>query len=460
MARLLDIVTAPWAITPDMLQEIGSIYTTHLRGEKLDLAQIEAALGRPLNNEHRRYEVIDGVAVLPIHGVIAKRMNLFSEISGGVSTELLARDLDQALADPDVNSIILDIDSPGGTVDGTSELGGRVLAAREQKQIIALANGTMASAAYWIGSAASRVFVAAETTVVGSIGVVATHMDQSERDKKLGITVSEISAGRYKRIASRHEPLSTEGRASIQGQVDYLYSLFVDAVAQQRGVDTETVLQNMADGRVFIGQQAIDAGLVDGISTLDALIAELAAGPAAPFQRARSAQITGVTTVEITLEMITNDYPQIAEALRDEGRATGLTEGHATGLAEGLEQGATAERERIQGIEAIALPGHEDLISTLKFDGKTQPGDAAQQIVAAESQRLANINTELHQTAPKPAPADPGAAADEEGLEVAVDPKKLAAKAQKLVTAEATAGNRISYAEAVRRIQAGDTNDE
>ncbi len=95
--RLLDVVTAPCAIQPEKLLEIQAIYATHLRGEKIDIEAVEKRLGRPLNNEPRGYDVIDGVAVLPIHGVIAKRANLFSQISGGVSSELVARDFRAAL---------------------------------------------------------------------------------------------------------------------------------------------------------------------------------------------------------------------------------------------------------------------------------------------------------------------------------------------------------------------------
>ena len=87
--RLIDIINAPWAITPEMLDEIQAIYAPHLRGEKIDLNGLEARLGQPLNNEPKAYEVVDGVAVLPIDGVIAKRMNLFTKISGGTSSQAI-----------------------------------------------------------------------------------------------------------------------------------------------------------------------------------------------------------------------------------------------------------------------------------------------------------------------------------------------------------------------------------
>ena len=176
--KLLDVLTAPWAIEPAKLLEIQAIYATHLRGDKIDIAAVEAKLGRPLANEQKAYAIQDGVAILPIEGVIAKRANLFSQISGGVSTELVGRDFKSALADPAVHSIILAIDSPGGTVDGTISLAD--LVATSTKPVVTLASGTMASAAYWIGSAASSAYITDATTIVGSIGVVATHTDASK----------------------------------------------------------------------------------------------------------------------------------------------------------------------------------------------------------------------------------------------------------------------------------------
>jgi signal peptide peptidase SppA len=203
-------------------------------------------------------------------------MNMLTQISGGTSSQLVSQNLAEAVADPGVHSIILAIDSPGGTVDGTQLLADQVHSVRNsKKQIVSLASGSMCSAAYWIGSAAQAVFIVDSTTAVGSIGVVTTHTDTSGAQAAQGLKTTEISAGKYKRIASQYGPLSADGRKTIQDQLDYTYSLFVDAVAKHRGIGASQVLARMADGRVFIGQQAIDVGLVDGVRTMDALIAEL-----------------------------------------------------------------------------------------------------------------------------------------------------------------------------------------
>jgi hypothetical protein len=258
----------------------------------------------------------------------------------------------------------------------------------------------MASAAYWIGSAASKVFTSNLTNMIGSIGVVQSHVDISRAQDMQGVKTTEITAGKYKRIASQYAPLSSDGRDTLQDQVNQVYQAFVGDVARNRGVSAQAVLDNMADGRVFIGQQAIDAGLVDGVSTLDDLIGRAAAGefnlpvdgaeinlavdkqqahaaagaPQAevePNQQAESAGDAPQATQEektMDVQTLKAEHPDVAEALINEGK----------------ELGATAERDRIKSVEAQSMPGHEALIATLKFDGKTSGPEAAVQVLAAE----------------------------------------------------------------------------
>lgn len=390
--RLIDVLTSPWAIVPDKLSEIISIYDTHLRGEKIDIDQIEARTGEPLKRKEKEaYIVQDGVALISIDGVIAKKMNLFTRISGGASTQMLVSSIDKARNDPNVKSALLIIDSPGGTVDGTSDAADAVRRFRDDKPIVALADGLMASAAYWIGSAATAVYASNATTAIGSIGVVASHVDMSEYEKKIGVKTTEIYAGKYKRIASDRAPLSDEGRATIQDHVDYLYSIFVEAVAQNRGVSVDAVLESMADGRIFVGQRAVDAGLVDGVSTQSALMAQLIAGHFGKKTGAGVAQSKQVKEYSMTTkEIVAQEHPEIAEAFRAEG------------MVIGIEKGAQQERERIQAVEEQALLGHDALIAKLKFDGKTTGPEAAVQVLAAERSKNANRLDTLRQSVAAP----------------------------------------------------------
>ncbi len=275
--KLTDILGGLWAITPDMLDEIQNIYATHLRGPKVDIAGIEARLGRSLTNERRYMEVKDGVAVLSANGVMAKRANLFMDISGGVSTQILADEFKEALADPEVKSILMDLDSPGGAVDGTLELASLIRESRGQKPIIAFTDGMMTSGAYWVGSAADKVYISGDTTAVGSIGVIARHLDYSKYLDMQGVKSTEIKAGKYKGIGSEYKPLSDDDKAVIQADIDYVYSTFVNSVAEHRGLSVDN-LDEWAEARVFRGKQAIEAGLVDGVATRDSLLEQLSGG--------------------------------------------------------------------------------------------------------------------------------------------------------------------------------------
>lgn len=474
--KILDVLNAPWAITPAKKAEINEIYATHLRGEKIDLKGVEAAIGRPLANEQTAYTNRKGVAVIEVDGVIAKKMNMFSRISGGVSTQLLASTFRQALDDRGVTAIVMVVDSPGGEVDGTQDLAELIYSSRDVKPIVTLADGLMASAGYWIGAAAGKVYAANDTTIVGSIGVVASHTDVSKAEESYGYKTTEITAGRYKRIASQYAPLSPEGRQSIQDQVDYIYSVFLDAVAKYRGAaSAEAVHESMADGRLFFGQQAVDNGLVDGVATLDQIIESLSKGefpdvttgaraavsvlpglaltPSAVAGDADADQPTTESShMAVTKEQFVAENPAAAAELRAEGETAGVAKGKAEGKAEG----ATAERERIQAVFGQSLPGHEALIQTLAFDGKTSGPEAAVAVLNAERSNTATNAAALRADAPKPAPNAPApdAPAAPAAGEKKVDHKVVTRKAQAYRAEQEAKGIHCTATEAVRHVMA------
>jgi signal peptide peptidase SppA len=462
--KLYDLVTSPWAMVPEKLLEIQAIYATHLRGEKIDIEAVEMRLQRPLANDQQEYTVRDGgVAVLPIEGTIAPKANLFTRVSGGASAQMLQTQLESAMADARVKAIVLAIDSPGGSVFGIYELAASIEAYAKEKPIVALCDAQIASAAYLIGSAANAVLITGPAVMAGSIGVVMNH--QFTPDFRGG-QVTEITAGKYKRIASSNAPLSAEGRAYMQEMVDHYYSVFVDAVARHRGASAELVLERMADGRIFIGQQAIDAGLVDGVSTLDALVEQLAADPQAYTRRriakpkpaaAESAAEEGATpeleeagaaaesdstpTVEqestmtqMTREALERDHPALFASLRTELTATG----------------AQTERDRIAAVRAQSLPGHEALIEAMANDGKTTGPEAAAAVLAAE-RNVRKAQAQAHaDDAPKPAPhaAAPSAeqpAAEDKSLPVEERAKAAWASDPKLRTEFASQDDYVAW---------------
>jgi capsid assembly protease len=392
---LFDIVTAPWAILPAHLDQIRAVFERHIRGEKVDLKKVEADLGRPLGSKPQGYSVISGVGIVPMNGVLAKKASALEQTSGMNSMGAIARDFQGALADTSVKAIILHIDSPGGTVDGTMDLARMVREARGTKPIVAFADGMMASAAYWIGSAADRIVSSGDTTLVGSIGVVATHVDVSGAEQQAGTKTTEVTAGAFKRITSSYQPLSEAGLAVIQEQVNKIYGLFVGDVAQQRGVSPEQVLQDMADGRVFMGQDAVTAGLVDGVSTLDALIADLAAQTGGPRGNSALPGLKGAGVALnpqpikgesiMDLETLKAEHPELVQALQSDS--------------------AASERLRIAAIKDAAFPGHEDLVSALIADGKTTGPEAALAFNRAEKAKRGDALAVIRSGSPAPLPA-------------------------------------------------------
>lgn len=218
-----------------------------------------------------------GVALIPVHGLITKRgrfwwMRSFSSDNASIVIRRLAERAD-------VKAIVLDIDSGGGQVDGTDLFAETIFNLRDQIPIVGVINEFAASAAYWIASACSELVIS-RTGSAGSIGVYTMHVDWSRYEQELGVDATVIYAGKYK--AAHERKLNDDTREFYQSQIDEYYRLFVDTVARNRGRSSEYVLANMADARIFIGQQAVAAGLADRLGTLDQVIDELASTSTTP----------------------------------------------------------------------------------------------------------------------------------------------------------------------------------
>ncbi len=212
-----------------------------------------------------------GIAVIPVYGTLVKRSLGMEAASGLTSYSEIAAMLDTSLADPMVSGILLDIDSPGGEASGSFELARRVREAAAIKPIWAVANDAAYSAAYAIASSAQRLYVT-ETGGVGSIGVIALHVDQSVKDATDGYRYTAITAGAHKNDYSPHEPLSDAAKSELQGEVDRLYTIFTEHVAAMRGLDIEAV--RATEAGLYFGGNAVTQGLADGVQTLEATLTE------------------------------------------------------------------------------------------------------------------------------------------------------------------------------------------
>lgn len=246
----------------------------------------------------RGYTVTDGVAVLGVQGALVHRSQfVMADSTFLLGYNQIAADLEDAMGNADVHAVLLAFDSPGGEVAGAFELAERMHDMRGRKPMRAIADNLAASAAYLAASAADEVAITS-TAYAGSIGVVMRHVDFSRALQNDGVAVTHIFAGDHKVDGNPYEPLPKDVRAALQADIEGLYTMFVDAVARQRGIDAQQVRDTRA--AVFRGVGAVDARLADRVATADQLITELAAlrgrsYPAGPGARVATALTTGVS---------------------------------------------------------------------------------------------------------------------------------------------------------------------
>lgn len=283
-----------WAIHPQALATIVGIVGERAAGYKPTAEEIKARIGSRADTA----PVDTGdVAVLPLHGMIVPRADLMSEVSGATSIESFQEAFREALADPSVSSILIDVDSPGGDAQMVPELASEIRAARGVKPVVAVANPMAASAAYWIASACEEI-VCTPSGDVGSIGVYTAHTDLSAAQEKAGIKTTLVSAGEYKVERNPFEPLSADAQAAMQDRVDAIYDTFVQAVADGRGVDTETVQNDFGKGRMLLAPLAKKAGMVDSIATLDETLARMRKQTASGMKRSEPEPSAATTRLE------------------------------------------------------------------------------------------------------------------------------------------------------------------
>ena len=244
---------------------------------------IEAPAPAVMNGDGRRrganLVTSEGIAVIPVFGTLVKRAGAIEAASGLTSYGHLEDQIMDAATDPAVRAVLLDIDSPGGEAAGAFDLSDLVYEARSLKPVWAVADEEAFSGAYAIASAAERLIVP-RTGGLGSIGVVALHVDRSARDAMEGFRTTTVYAGARKNDFNPHETLKDGARRTLQAEVDRVYGLFVDTVARNRGLAAEDV--RATEARLYFGEDAVRAGLADEVGTMRSAFAALAAALSTP----------------------------------------------------------------------------------------------------------------------------------------------------------------------------------
>lgn len=425
------IADEPWAITEAALRQIVAIAE---RGGDIDALQNK--VGRRLVGSERT-TVRDGVAVVPVLGPLFRRANLLTEISGATSFDTLAADLRAAVEDPQVQRIVLDIDSPGGQANGVSELAQQIRAANQVKPVTAYVGGSGASGGYWLAAAAGRI-VAADTAFLGSIGV---RMTVVSRDPAKGEHRYEFVSAVSPFKAS--DPESAEGRSQIQTIADDLAEVFVQAVADYRGVGRDQVLADFGQGDVLIASRALAAGMIDGVGTFEGLMTQItspasnrAASGGNPFTAGGRGMNTeteqeGLAAEQVTADWLSANRPEVAQQIHDAGHQAGAESVDADAIRA---EAATAERERITAILDLRSEENAQVIAECIADAGCAYGDAAAAIIKAAkaggSQYLAGARAdenalEAPAGSTTDAPGDAATAAQQKAHEIVATGQRL-----------------------------------
>ncbi len=323
-----------------------------------------------------------GIAVIPIYGTLVRRTQGLEAQSGLTSYAGIAQSLETALADPGVAAILLDIDSPGGESSGVFDLADRIRAATAIKPVWAVANDMAFSAAYALGSAASRLIVS-RTGGVGSIGVIAMHVDQSVKDQQDGIAYTAVFAGDRKNDLNPHAPISGEAHSFLQGEVNRIYDLFATTVAKHRGMGVNTIKSTQA--ALYFGADAVASGLADDVGTLDDAIRQINSmltPPVPSLSRLLASQTLPETSPEKEIPMTQSVQTTPVLAQTDATAATSAVTSPADSVF--------AVSDAIEVAQSCTLAGRTDLIAGF-LEAKVAPSQVRSQLLTAMAQQSTEI---------------------------------------------------------------------
>lgn len=337
MTRVYDAaLNEMWAMEEAALERLFLIAA---REHEITDEALEAYRAKSLANAERAV-IRDGVAVLNVEGALFPKANIMTAISGATSYDMLMRDL-YAARDAGAKALILNVDSPGGAVNGASELAQAIYDFRGQMPIIAYIGGTGASAAYWVASAADRI-VCSDTALLGSIGVQATMSKKDDAKGEKSFTF--ISSQSPMKNAA---PDTNQGASAIQSRVDALAQVFVETVARNRGVATETALLNFGKGGIFVGKDAVEAGLADAVGSFESVLADLASG--SKPERGSSTRKQG--TVRTTMTETTAEHVASVAPIAAPGPTAAEISAQ---VSKAVTEAQASERTRISGLQTIA----------------------------------------------------------------------------------------------------------
>lgn len=362
------LYNTPLMLSPDKAEELHLAMAAALSGglslrptadveDSMPAGQVLASADAP----RKPYQMAgNGVAIIPVMGPLLQRGSWLDAMCGMTSYDRVASLVQTAMLDRDVRAVLLEVDSPGGSVAGLFTLTDRLRAMGGQKPIWTYANEGAFSAAYATASATQKIYLP-KTGMLGSIGVIAMHVDQSKRDLAQGYSYTPIFAGSKKAAGNSHAPLDDATRTDMQREVDRLYGMFVDHVATGRKLDRQAVIDTQAG--LLNADDAVAGGFADGIASIEETV-QMLSDAAKP---------------QTSVFMKGNPVSQ--QAQNDDGNVTAFAEG---GVAKIEAAAKTAERTRIAAI--LDLPqatGREGLARKLALTTDMDSATAAGLLDAA-----------------------------------------------------------------------------
>lgn len=368
------IVNTPLLCTPEYMETLCAVLGNRMNLDTLGMvaqdkdASLRTSLSLP-----------ETTRVIPIVGSMTHRSTGVNAMSGSMlSYASLQAQVEDAMADKAVKNIMLDIDSGGGQVAGAFDFRDYLLDQRGRKPIVAMARDTMASAAYLIGSATDKIYVT-QTGSVGSIGVVAMHIDQSAQNEAKGVKPTFIYAGDYKTAGNPHAALEGEALSYLQESVNDSYEMFISAVAEARDITPDAVRATQA--RMYRGEKAVAQGLADGVSTFDLALTELATSAPRVYQ---SMSIQSTKESLMDPEEIAKLQADLASATASNEtlRAAVIAEGYSI-TAEGLAKAPVSEMIEIAGIMTAKDTLPEHVVAALVQAKETAEDNALTELATA-----------------------------------------------------------------------------
>jgi signal peptide peptidase SppA len=342
----------------------------------------------------------DGIAVINIGGVIKHSVGLFDRLFGDATDSgVLLKDIKKAMTEQTIRGVFMHIDSPGGMVKGSREIMEAIRELNEVKPVVAFTDGNLASAAYWIASAADSIY-AYTMAEIGSLGVVAMHIDRSILDKRIGITRTFITKGAFKRIAGDNQPLSDEARDYLQGIVNEVATVMFDDIAANRDIDVNSI--DAQEARLYMAAAAKGEGLIDGVANFNQAYNKLR----------RRLKI-------MDYQELKTNFPDVAKKAHDDGLVMAtkadIENKHPDKVDDWKKEGAQTERARISEINDAMFPGQEALADEMIKDG-TSADDARKRFIADHKGNQAKSLEDLK----KDDPGDTGGGSGEDyGAEIA-----------------------------------------